>query len=153
MALATSRPSVTLRPAIAADVGCLVAIELEAFPDPSWLAADFLDFDCVVAEVESAEKKVIAGFLVSRENFAGTTGTPPEREILNFAVAAEFRRLGIGFKLLQHEAARGTTVFLEVRENNPAALQLYKKIGFIELFRRRDYYDNPVESAIVMRLK
>ncbi len=144
---------ITLRLVTPGDVDALEAIEQEAFPDPSWVGADFLNFDCVVAEVERDGEMAIAGFLVSRENFAGSNDTPPEREILNIAVAAEFRRLGIGAMLLEHEAKRGATVFLEVRESNAAALHLYRKTGFTELSRRRNYYANPVESAIVMRMK
>lgn len=145
--------AVTLRPATAPDGEALEAIERQCFPDPSWVASDFFKFDCVLAEVEPEGKKAIAGFLVSRETFAGTSDTPPEREILNIAVGVEFRRLGIGSMLLEHEAARGTTVFLEVREKNQPALYLYRKIGFTEVSRRLEYYDSPVESAIVMRLK
>jgi ribosomal-protein-alanine N-acetyltransferase len=55
--------------------------------------------------------------------------------------------------LLLHEIKRRAILFLEVRESNVAAIQLYKNAGFMEISRRRDYYDNPVESAIVMRLK
>jgi ribosomal protein S18 acetylase RimI-like enzyme len=141
--------ALTLRPATLADAPALAAIELEAFPDPSWTAADFLRYDCTVAQLD----KTIAGFIVSRENCPGTTDAPPEREILNLAVARDFRRLGIASRLLRGELRRTANVFLEVRESNSAAIQLYKNAGFIEISRRRDYYDTPVESAIVMRMK
>ena len=44
------------------------------------------------------------------------------------------------------------TVFLEVRESNGAARALYAALGFTELARRKAYYSNPREDAVVMRL-
>jgi ribosomal-protein-alanine N-acetyltransferase len=65
----------------------------------------------------------------------------------------EYRRLGLGRLLLEAGTRGGKNVFLEVRESNSVAVQLYKNAGFIEIARRREYYDNPAESAIVMRMK
>jgi len=79
--------------------------------------------------------------------------SPDEREILNLAVAMEYRRLGVASALIEHDRKRGGTVFLEVRESNAAAIDLYKSTGFVEISKRRGYYDNPPESAIVMRMK
>jgi len=141
--------ALTHRPATPADAEALAEIEIESFPDPSWTAEDFLRHDCSVVEMDGT----IAGFLVSRETYPGDLETPPEREIVNLAVKERFRRLGIARILLRHEINRRATMFLEVRASNVAAIQLYKNAGFIEISRRRDYYDNPVESAIVMRLK
>jgi ribosomal-protein-alanine N-acetyltransferase len=96
----------------------------------------------VVAEMEGQ----IAGFLVSRSVHL-------EREILNFAVAPEWRRQGVAKALLEHQLARGGTHFLEVRESNVVAQYLYRRFGFQEVGRRPGYYDLPAESAIVMRMK
>jgi len=141
--------ALTHRPATPADAEALAEIELESFPDPSWSAEDFLRCDCSVVEIDGT----VAGFLVSRENFPGDADTPPEREIVNLAVKERFRRLGVARTLLRREIERGAAIFLEVRASNVAAIQLYKNAGFIEISRRRQYYDNPVESAIVMCLK
>jgi ribosomal-protein-alanine N-acetyltransferase len=48
--------------------------------------------------------------------------------------------------------ARGITWFLEVRESNSAAINLYKTLGFLTAGRRENYYHDPQEAAIVMRL-
>jgi ribosomal-protein-alanine N-acetyltransferase len=143
--------TIRLRPASSADAEALAAIEQESFPDPSWTSDDFLKYDCVVAEVGLIPS--IGGFLVSRETFPGTAEAPAEREILNLAVAVQFRRLGIARALLENELKRAAEVFLEVRRSNAPAIQLYKTAGFIEVSQRCAYYDNPVESAIVMRTK
>jgi ribosomal-protein-alanine N-acetyltransferase len=102
-----------------------------------------------VAEVEGQ----IAGFLVSRQNFAGDEFSLPEREILNLAVAPVFRRMGIGSALLSEELRTAADFFLEVRESNLAAQELYRRFGFTEVGRRADYYRFPIESAIVMKMK
>jgi ribosomal-protein-alanine acetyltransferase len=149
--LSSSKPVAAvpkLRPAVAADLAALVEIEAESFQDLPWPAASFLLYDCTVSEVGGT----ITGFLVSREIFAGTTA-PPEREILNLAVGKRFRRQGIAAALLELELARGGLFFLEVRESNQAAQALYRNHGFTEIGRRRDYYQHPNETAIVMRTK
>jgi [ribosomal protein S18]-alanine N-acetyltransferase len=76
--------------------------------------------------------------------------TPPEREILNLAVAPEYRRTGIAKALLGYELSQPGTHFLEVRESNIPAQMLYRKCGFREVARRSGYYESPRESAIVM---
>ncbi len=108
----------------------------------SWQPADYLQQECTVAEVDGR----LAGFLASRETTAG------EREILNLAVDAAYRRQGIARALLQHQlaSARGEW-FLEVRESNTAALSLYRSCGFQPVGRREGYYSEPCEAGIVMR--
>jgi ribosomal-protein-alanine N-acetyltransferase len=141
--------SVVIRPAEEKDRETLAALENECFPDPSWKADDFFVYDCLVAEVDGAA----VGFIVSRQTFAGSQDAPPEREILNLAVSPGFRRVGVATLLLQRERERGGNVFLEVRESNAAARNLYQKFGFKKVSRRNAYYQNPDESGIVMQMK
>jgi [ribosomal protein S18]-alanine N-acetyltransferase len=141
--------SLLLRQAKASDLTALLAIEAQCFTEPNWQARDFSRYDTLVAEIEGS----VAGFLVSRQTFAGDGGSPPEREILNVAVASAFRRKGIATLLLRHALAFPAVHFLEVRESNTAAQALYRKMGFIEIGRRPKYYADPEETAIVMQLK
>ena len=127
----------------------MLAIEREAFRDRPWAPEDFRTDDCLVAEIEGR----IVGFLVSRQTFPAAAGERAEREILNLAVKREHRRKGIATALLQQEFSRRAIYFLEVRESNLAAQDLYHKLGFIEVARRPEYYESPVETAIVMQMK
>jgi ribosomal protein S18 acetylase RimI-like enzyme len=136
-----------LRPATDADLLALVELERLAFAFPNWPADTFLRYDCTVAEVNGQ----LAGFLVSRPIFPGTATAPPEREILNLAVAPPYRRTGIATLLMQFEFRYSALSLLEVRESNLAAQALYEGLGFTEISRRRGYYDNPPETAIVMQ--
>lgn len=78
-----------------------------------------------------------------------------EAEIMNLAVDASRRRRGTGSRLLEDviRACKGAGVrriFLEVRDSNEAARNLYSRMGFTEACRRRQYYRQPVEDALVL---
>ena len=90
----------------------------------------------------------IAGFMVSRL-VAG------ELHINNVAVRPEFRRRGIAAQLLAAALRQGRSngarlAFLEVRAGNTAAQGLYRGCGFQVTGRRRRYYNQPVEDALLM---
>lgn len=138
-----------LRPATKDDLPALVELERASFTIPNWPADTFLRYDCTVAEVLGE----IGGFLVSRQIFKGSSTEPPEREILNLAVDPRYRRRGIAMMLIQLEFSKKALFLLEVRESNLAARALYARVGFVEISRRPEYYNNPTETAIVMRMK
>jgi ribosomal-protein-alanine acetyltransferase len=138
-----------LRPAEAADLPALIRIERECFPNAPWSGEDLAADECSVAVLDGC----IVGFLISRQTFPQAQGELAEREILNLAVLPEFRHQGIGTALVRHELQRRAIYFLEVRESNLTALALYRKLGFQEIARRPEYYESPVETAIVMRMK
>lgn len=78
-------------------------------------------------------------------------------ELGNVAVTPEARRHGVARRLLaammERATARGVQeLFLEVRPSNRGARQLYDSFGFIPVGRRRNYYQEPVEDAVVMRV-
>jgi [ribosomal protein S18]-alanine N-acetyltransferase len=141
--------NLSIRRAEPDDVPALVTIENESFASPNWNGRDFLKYECYVAEIDGN----IAGFLVSRELFGGDADSPPQREILNVAVAPVHRRRGVATALISHQLTEPGQLFLEVRESNVAAQKLYQKLGFIEVARRSNYYSSPVETAIVMNMK
>lgn len=137
-------PPIVSRPATEADLPQLAEIEAASFNAAHWESQSFLNYECRVATVNGR----IAGFLVSRQT------APEEREILNLAVHPHFRRIGVARRLLEEEITQGAgSCFLEVRESNRAARNLYISMGFREIGFRHEYYENPCESAIVMNLK
>jgi ribosomal-protein-alanine N-acetyltransferase len=81
-----------------------------------------------------------------------------EMHILNLAVSPEYRRQGIARSLvlsgIRQAGKKGAKkAFLEVRASNARAQKLYASLGFSGSFLRRDYYDTPVEDAVVMTLE
>lgn len=143
------------------DLAGIVSLHKEAFSDP-W--------------GESAFKDALTGsrnvFLLARQfdDHKGDLEEKPglilgygiihvvadEAELLNIAVRSDARKNGIGTTLMniliQEATQRGAArVFLEVRESNQDAVSLYKKHSFFEVGRRRHYYANPLEDAIVLQ--
>jgi ribosomal-protein-alanine N-acetyltransferase len=94
------------------------------------------------------EGKYLYGFVAARLS-AG------ELHINNIGVREEMRRRGLGSELLRLALARATSqgarkAFLEVRAGNVAAQALYSRQGFEVVGRRRNYYHDPTEDALVM---
>lgn len=74
-----------------------------------------------------------------------------EMEILQIAVKADFQRLGIASQLMAAVMDWDGDIFLEVRESNSAAQALYTRQHFTKIGKRKDYYRNPVEDAVMMK--
>jgi len=79
-----------------------------------------------------------------------------EMHILNLAVHPSFRSMGIGKTLLvsslerekDNKAAR--YAFLEVRDNNTIAIQMYTRVGFKQIGIRKKYYAREGCNALIM---
>ena len=98
---------------------------------------------------ERRDDSATVGFLIAR-------GLGPQWELENIVVAGEMQGKGIGTRLMQAlldraKQANSEAVFLEVRESNEAARALYEKLGFQEVGRRKSYYSNPLEDAVLYR--
>jgi ribosomal-protein-alanine N-acetyltransferase len=139
-----------IRPASAADAGALAAIERACFSDP-WTAAGIIEtIQYGTARAFVAEfSGQVTGYLMAR--ISGEEG-----EILNLAVLPEHRRQGIarallasGLLALLDSGVR--EAFLEVRESNAAAIELYREQGFRPVGLRPGYYRDPREDALVLR--
>ena len=72
-------------------------------------------------------------------------------EILAIATVEEYRNKGIGQELLNK--IKNKDIFLEVRESNQIAINFYKKNMFKEISIRKNYYSEPNENAIIMKLE
>jgi len=72
-------------------------------------------------------------------------------EILAIATIEEYRNKGIAQELL--DKIKTKDIFLEVRESNQIAISFYKKNNFKEISIRKNYYSEPTENAIIMKLE
>jgi ribosomal-protein-alanine N-acetyltransferase len=139
-----------IRRATPADVPPLVLVERACFSDP-WSASGIdetiqSETNFVLVAESGAE---LVGHIMGR-----TSGE--EGEILNLAVLPAHRRKGLARRLLVEAVAvmRGVAVkdaYLEVRESNLAAIQLYRSYGFRPVGLRPGYYRSPLEDALVLR--
>lgn len=131
------------------DIPEVLHLEREAFGQMAWHAGDFeaaiaskCDFPLMIRTTG------LAGYAVLRI-------IAPEAEVENICVAPACRRSGVGEALMEEmlrlAAERDAErIFLEVRAHNEPAKALYRKRGFVESYRRRNYYQGPTEDAIIM---
>jgi ribosomal-protein-alanine N-acetyltransferase len=140
-----------IRHATAAEIPDLMAIEKDAATAAHWSIKQY--------EAAFSGKPPFRMILVIEEEtrvqgFIAGRALDQEWEIENIVVAAPAQRRGLGTRLLEKflDFARGRgaeKVFLEVRESNLAARRLYEKLAFMETGRRKLYYQEPEEDAIV----
>lgn len=100
---------------------------------------------------EDAATGAVAGFGVA-------SFTPPEAELETIAVAAEFQRRGVARHIFEEMAAalgreQVSEIALEVRASNFRAEAFYNALGFAQAGHRPRYYADPVEDAVLMRLR
>lgn len=131
------------------DLDAVVEIEKECFSVP-WSRQGFMD----------ALQKTDAYYIVAVADdrvvgYCGAYGVCDEADINQVAVTGDYRRSGIGERmvrqLLDGLTQRGylyTT--LEVRKSNTAAIALYEKLGFVSEGIRKNFYEKPTEDAVIM---
>ena len=138
-----------IRPATPADLATLREIEADSATAAHWSDQEYERLFTGESGrlVWVIEEKALLGFLVAHQ-------IGPEWELENIAVRQDSLRRGLAsallfrlFEVLREQ--RAESVFLEVRESNVAARALYEKHGFILTGRRRDYYRNPSEDAVL----
>ena len=135
----------------AEDAKELAELDKEVFSVP-WSEKSFL---------EEFENRLAVYYIAKEENkiigYAGFWHVADEGDITNIAVKQEYRRKGIASRLIEtiiKEADRRKLLLLtlEVRELNAAAIKLYEKFGFKIIGKRKRYYTNPAEDALIMTL-
>ncbi len=145
---------VRVRAAEAADIPRLVEIAAHSFTAAQWNQNEYLQLFAqepqqsrlaLVIE-ETAE---VVGFIVGKQ-------IDHECEIENIAVTGAARRRGLATRLLGEfleliQKQGGREIWLEVRESNLAARALYEKWAFVEAGRRKAYYQNPAEDALILK--
>ena len=141
------------------DLGEILGIERELFPDP-WSLAQFKE------ELHSVPR---SRYYFVLEDHSGTTpriagyagiaftGIGEPVDIHTLGVAKEYQGRGLGQQLLDHvlEKAKeldATSVLLEVRDGNEPARALYAKNGFTEISRRIGYYSRFGDALVMEKL-
>lgn len=127
----------------------IAKLEKECFSSP-WSE------DGLKSELDNNFARFFVAF--SGETIAGYIGSHNvlgEVYITNVAVFPEFRRNGMGKALVEFlvnemEAENAEFVTLEVRKSNQNAISLYEKCGFQKVGERRNFYEKPIEDAILM---
>ena len=141
-----------MHPATTEDLAEVSALERRCYADP-WPGAAFAALpdnpNVFFAVARSGVDRLLAGYVVGWHVLN-------EAELANLAVEPSARRRGIGRLLLDAmlkdaDQRNIDRVFLEVRESNAAARELYATHGFEEVGRRKKYYRSPDEDALILR--
>ncbi len=150
------RPSPsTMRPLRAAAAADCARIHAAGFAYP-WGRAEL---ESLIADPSALGTAALDPATAKLRGFALSRLAADEAEILTIAVDPALRRGGVGrdlmrFHLSEIAAAGAACIFLEVDENNAAALALYARFRFVKIGERRGYYklpDGKAASALVMR--
>jgi ribosomal-protein-alanine N-acetyltransferase len=133
------------------DLPRIYEIEKSIFSMP-WSLNDFKSSiaDSNNIYLVAIEQDIIAGY-------CGLWGVAGEGQINNVAVLEQYRRQGIAGSLLKElidlGRKQGIKAFtLEVRRNNLPAIKLYHNLGFQDAGYRKNFYEAPVEDALIMWL-
>lgn len=129
----------------------VAALERACFSRP-WseesLQSELWNDSAVIIVAESEDGAVLG--------YAGLQTVLDEGYITNVAVDNTYRRQGIADELIaafvRFGQAKLAFLTLEVRASNAPAIALYAKHGFVEVGRRKNYYDDPKEDALLMTL-
>ena len=132
------------------DVSAIAELEKICFSDP-WsensIASELNNpLSCWLVAVEGDS---LAGYVGSQTVLDGS-------DMMNIAVAPAHRRKGIAealvLALCEHLRDRSSVcLLLEVRASNAPAISLYDKLDFVQIGRRKNYYRNPKEDALILR--
>ena len=134
------------------DISEVYFIEKDTFSQP-WSEDDFRN------AIQDVNNNYLVAVMDERVvGYCGYWGIAGEGDIYNVAVKKEYRGKRIGFQMLnsliQEANRRGiTSLTLEVRCTNAAALRLYESLGFERAGVRKDFYSKPKEDAVIMWLK
>lgn len=146
-----------IRRAVRDDLAAMARIERESFSDPwsqATLATALLS-DRMMVLVADEGGEALGDGAARLVGYVVALVVAPDAEIADLAVAPDARRRGIGRALLARALGDLTEsavqqVHLEVRESNRAARTLYEEAGFRAVGRRRGYYRQPVEDALLL---
>jgi ribosomal-protein-alanine N-acetyltransferase len=138
-----------IRTASTGDITAILNLAAQAGNVARWSEAEYRRILAADAgyELVVAEQQQVIGFVIAHVIGA-------EWEIENVAVALGWRRGGVGSALLNEVADRAAragakAIYLEVRESNSSARELYRRCGFREAGRRSAYYSLPSEDAVI----
>lgn len=131
------------------DLEQVMEIEQENFSVP-WTETGFFSFlirEDTLFLVAQEDEKILG--------YCGIVMVPDEGDITNVSVDKKRQNQGIGRLLLEElksraEKAGVNKIYLEVRAGNRGAVHLYQKAGFVENGLRKNYYEDPVEDAVLM---
>lgn len=155
----TTAQTLRIRPIEAGHIADLIRIGDETNLSP-WTAQHYLDElknpDAIMLRLVGEDNST-HGFVVGRQVAGGFVEASVDAEIYNIAVVPLQQGNGLGQFLFDAFVAvcveKGIqNIWLEVRESNHGAIAFYEKNGFIRIQSRNNFYADPREAALLMKL-
>ena len=152
---AQSALQMQIRLAVSADIPRLMGLAKQVTTAPHWSREQY---ETALSGVPASRVVLVAEEEAGLQGFIVGKSLDEEWEIENIVVAAAVQRRGLGTRLLREflDLARSKgadRIFLEVRESNLVARRLYENWAFVENGRRKRYYREPEEDAIVYQMR
>ena len=114
-----------------------------------------------ISSIASEVSNRLSLWLVAAEDdqvigYVGSQTVLGETDMMNIAVHPEYRKQGIATLLINDLVDKlkeqgSHSLMLEVRASNEPAISVYRKLDFMEVGRRKNYYRNPKEDALILR--
>ncbi len=153
-------PILRIRPVEAAHIADLIEIGEETNLS-RWTFQNYLDEmknpSAIMLRLVDDENVTI-GFVVGRTVLGGEVEMLLDAEIYNIAIGIAHQGSGYGQTLFNEFlricfARQVQNIWLEVRESNKKAIAFYERNGFTHVQTRKNFYSEPREPALLMRLK
>lgn len=138
-----------IMPMKASQAAAAAELEKECFSTPTsekMLLAEIIKPESIYFAAMDGEKLI---------GYVGMQSVLDEGYMMDICVAEEYRRQGVGRALMERmlkgaEKAELSFVTLEVRTSNAPAIALYESLGFEKVGERKNYYQAPVENALLL---
>jgi [ribosomal protein S18]-alanine N-acetyltransferase len=142
-----------IRPATIADLPQLISLEQQAETAAHWKASEY---ERILTSNDPKHLTLVAEEAGATLGFLVATAAGPEWTLDNVVVAPTAQRRGLGSQLLSAfldtlKQRGAEAAFLEVRESNVPAIRTYEKCGFQLVGRRKKYYRQPEEDALLYK--
>lgn len=143
--------TIEIRPMRWWDIAEIDKLERDLFPHDSWSKDQWWR-----ELAQPHNHYVVCESVGIVSGYAGLSVSGSDADIQTIAVSESFQGQGIGRKLLGHLVdlsveLKVTFIFLEVRDDNSAALSLYSVFGFKEISKRVNYYPDGTDALVLRR--
>jgi ribosomal-protein-alanine N-acetyltransferase len=142
-----------IRPMTMADLATVIKIEEQLFPTDAWTQDLFIG---ELTEVPASRAVVVLEVENQIIGYASLRFVGREADINTIAISPEFQRRGFGNELLnwlidKSKELKVQEIFLDVRADNTAAIEMYRAAGFELIDIRRNYYEHKIDAQVLRK--
>jgi ribosomal-protein-alanine N-acetyltransferase len=142
-----------IRPMTMADLATVIKIEEQLFPTDAWTKDMFIG---ELSQVPTSRAVVVLEVENQIIGYASLRFVGREADVNTIAISPDFQRRGFGNELLnwllnKAKELKVQEIFLDVRADNTAAIEMYRAAGFELIDIRRNYYDHKIDAQVLRK--